>query len=225
MTSLVFKTQLPLWVPWASDVWGSGSGRRRGGQQLAVSAEMRGWRDGLGPKRDGYLPGLCCIRGQVDLWQTHTILICAQPDNASQGQNSSAQCFLTGCFFNYMSEAIKLRRRFSHKALFYVSVITVNYKQQEKRLKGKRKMQKEKWVYSFSYTLFVTLLVHWSFVSLIDGDTVVVSIPRANFRALIREEIVHLSKRVWKHEASIQHTKGKKNKSVQILNKWIIQES
>lgn len=23
--------------------------------------------DGLGPKRDGYLPGLYCIRGQVDL--------------------------------------------------------------------------------------------------------------------------------------------------------------
>lgn len=120
--------------PGPVDVRGSGSDRRRGGSKLAVSAGRRGWRDGLGPKRNGYLPGLYCIRGQVDLWQTHTILICAQPDNASQGQNSSAQCFLTGCFFNYMSEAIKLRRRFSHKALFYVLVITVNYKQQEKRL-------------------------------------------------------------------------------------------
>jgi len=87
----------------------------------------------------------CCIRGQADLCQTHTILICAQADNASQGQNTSAQCFLTGCFFHYMSEAIKLRR-FPHKALFYVSVITVNYKQQEKDTYG-RKMQKEKWVY------------------------------------------------------------------------------
>lgn len=57
----------------------------------------------------------------------HNLNLCSA-DNASQGQNSSAQCFLTGCFFNYMSEAIKLRRRFSHKALFYVSVITVNYK-------------------------------------------------------------------------------------------------
>lgn len=151
MTSLFFKTQLSLWVPWPSGCEGFGLWEEKwGAAKLAVSA---GRRDGLGPKRDGYLPGLYRIRGQVDLWQTHTILICARADNASQGQNSSAQCFLTGCFFNYMSEAIKLRRRFSHKALFYVSVITVNYKQQEKRLM-EGKMQKEKWVYSFPYTPF-----------------------------------------------------------------------
>lgn len=58
-----------------------------------------------------------------------------------------------------MSEAIKLRRRFSHKALFYVLVINVNYKQQEKRLM-EGKCKKEKWVYSFPYYLFFTLLEH-----------------------------------------------------------------
>lgn len=154
MTSLVFKTQLSLWVPWPSGCEGFGLGEEeRGAAELAVSAGRRGWRDGLGPKRDGYLPGLYCIRGQLDLWQTHTILICAQPDNASQGQNSSAQCFLTGCFFNYMSEAIKLRRRFSHKALFYVLVITVNYKQQEKRLMEGKCKKKSGFIH-FPYTLF-----------------------------------------------------------------------
>lgn len=48
-----------------------------------------------------------------------------------------------------MSEAIKLRR-FSHKALFHVLVITVNYKQQENGWK----MQKEKWVYSVRRCFF-----------------------------------------------------------------------
>lgn len=46
-----------------------------------------------------------------------------------------------------MSEAVKLERKFPHKALFYVLVITVNYKQQENWKTNGRKMQKEKWVY------------------------------------------------------------------------------
>lgn len=149
-------------LPGPVDVQSSDSEWRRGGSKLAVSAFRTGWRDGLRPKRDGYLPGLHCIRGQVDLWQTHTILICAQADNASQGQNSSAQCFLTGCFFNYMSEAIKLRRRFSHKALFYISVITVNYAQQEKRLverKCKRKVGLFMSIHSYFFHPVGTLII------------------------------------------------------------------
>lgn len=135
MTSLVFKTQLSLWVPWPSGCAGFGLWEEKRGQQswLFQQGGEDGEMDSVQRGMDFFL-GCTAFRGQVDLWQTHTILICAQPDNASQGQNSSAQCFLTGCFFNYMSEAIKLRRRFSHKALFYVLVITVNYKQQEKRL-------------------------------------------------------------------------------------------
>lgn len=151
---------------------------KEGAAKLAVSAGRRGRRDGLGPKRDGFLPGLYRIRGQVDLWQTHTILICAQPDNASQGQNSSAQCFLTGCFFNYMSEAIKLRRRFSHKALFYVLVITVNYKQQEKRLMEGKCKKKSGFIHFHTLFFFSTLLVHWSFVSLINVTWLL--LPKSN---------------------------------------------
>lgn len=184
MTSLVFKTQLSLWVPWPSECAGFGLWEEtRRAAKLAVSAgrrRWRGWRDGLGPKGDGYLPGLYCIRGQVDLWQTHTILICAQPDNASQGQNSSAQCFLTGCFFNYMSEAIKLRRRFSHKALFYVLVITVNYKQQEKRLMEGRCKKKNGFIHFHTSFFFHPV------------GTLIIEALETNFRALTREEIVHL---------------------------------
>lgn len=198
----------------------------RGGEERAESwlFQQHGGEDGemdsVQRGMDLFL-GLCCVGEQVDLWQTHTILICAQPDNASQGQNSSAQCFLTGCFFNYMSEAIKLRRRFSHKALFYVSVITVNYKATRKEtMEGK--MQKEKWVYSFPYRLvfvFITLLVHWSFWSLMTRS------QRAKTSGhWPGKKIVHLTEHVWIHEASTRHTKGKKNKPVQILSKWIIQE-
>lgn len=160
MTSLVFKTQLPLWVPWPSRHVGFGRWNEKRRRQLAVFPGRRGWRNGLGPKRDGYLPGLYCIRGQLDLWQTHTILICAQPDNASQGQNSSAQSFLTGCFFNYMSEAIKLRR-FSHKGLFYVLVITVNYKQQEESIMEGKCKKKRRGLFISIHSCF-TLLLGWS---------------------------------------------------------------
>lgn len=59
------------------DVHGSGSERRRQCVELAVSAQRGGWRHGLSPNRDGRAPGLDCIGGEVDLLQTHTILICA----------------------------------------------------------------------------------------------------------------------------------------------------
>lgn len=144
------------WVPWPGGCEGFGLWGEKGGgaAEFAVSRGRR-WRHGPGPKRDEYPPGLYCIRGQRDLWQTHATLICAQPDNASQGQNTSAQCFLTGCFFNYMSEAIKLRRRFPHKAPFYVPAITANYKQQEKiLLEGKLQREEKKWVYFHTHSFF-----------------------------------------------------------------------
>lgn len=129
--------------------------------------------------------GLCCVGEQVDLWQTHTILICAQPDNASQGQNSSAQCFLTGCFFNYMSEAIKLRRRFSHKALFYVSVITVNYKATRKETYGRKNAKRKVGLFISLPSCFCFYHPVGTLIILKPYDT----LPESkNFRALTREE-------------------------------------
>lgn len=53
-----------------------------------------------------------------------------------------------------MSEAIKLRKRFSHKALFHVLAITVNYHQQEKETYGKGEQKKSGFIHFHTVFFF-----------------------------------------------------------------------
>lgn len=68
-----------------------------------VSGEAGGFRPGERTEMDRVQRGIEIFPGTASegRWiydKTHTVLICAQPDNASQGQNSFCSVFLNWMF-------------------------------------------------------------------------------------------------------------------------------